>query len=65
MEIEPGDEELKIKIAHYLWLLSLAIGTTMGIAIGAAIDRIGACVGIGVGFGVAVGLVLYKRFSRE
>ena len=65
MEQKPGEQEPKVSIVGYLWLLALGIGTAIGIGIGAAIDSIGAGLGIGVGVGVVAGLVLYRRFNRN
>lgn len=53
-----------MNIAGYRWILSLAIGTSLGIGIGAAIDHIGVGVAICVGGGVAVGFFLYRQFYK-
>ena len=65
MEQKPSDQEPKVSIAGYLWLLPIGIGIAIGAGIGAAIDSIGAGIGIGMAVGVAVGLVLYLRFNSS
>ncbi len=63
MEQKPSDQEPKVNIAGYLWVLALSIGLAIGAGIGAAMGNIGAGIGIGMAVGVAVGLVLYRRFK--
>lgn len=65
MEQTPSDQESKVSIAGYLWLLALGIGLAIGAGVGAAIDSIGAGIGIGMAVGVAVGLVLCRRFKSD
>ena len=65
MEQTPSDQESKVSIAGYLWLLALGIGLAIGAGIGAAIDSIGAGIGIGMAVGAAVGLVLCRRFKSD
>ena len=65
MEQKPSAQEPKVSLSHYLWLLSLCIGTAIGAGVGAALGHIGAGVGIGIGIGVAVGLCLYQRFKNN
>lgn len=59
-----GQEARAHAVAHYLWLLSLCVGTAIGAAIGAWLGRIGAGLGIGIGAGAAIGLYLSQRARK-
>ena len=65
MEREPSGDPSKQRVAMYLWLLALSVGTAVGAGLGAAIGSIGAGVAIGTGVGVAVGAFLYRRSMRN
>ena len=65
MEQKPIDQEPKVNMAGYLWLLPIGIGLAIGAGIGAAIDSIGAGIGIGIAVGVAGEFVLYGRFKSS
>ncbi len=49
---------------HYVGLW-LSIGTGIGVAIGAAMDNVGAGIPIGIGIGVAIGTMLDAKAKKE
>ncbi len=60
MSSESGDKK-KGAVPRPMLLLGMCIGIGAGIAIGIALDNIGAGVAIGVGVGLAIGVALERR----
>lgn len=60
MSSESGDKK-KGMLPRPMLLLGMCIGIGAGLAIGIALDNIGAGVAIGVGMGIAIGAALERR----
>ena len=55
----------KLVTEGYHMMLFMALGSGLGVAIGAAMDNIGAGMAIGVGFGIFIGALLDAKAKKE
>jgi len=55
----------KLVTEGYYAALCMALGSGLGVAIGAAMDNIGAGMAIGIGFGIAIGALLDAKAKKE
>jgi hypothetical protein len=55
----------KLVTEGYYWGLCMALGSGLGVAIGAAMDNIGTGMAIGVGFGIFIGALLDAKAKKE
>ena len=55
----------KLVTEGYYAALCMALGSGLGVAIGAAMDNIGTGMAIGVGFGIAIGVALDAKAKKE
>lgn len=55
----------KLVIEGYYIAMCMALGSGIGVAVGAAMDNIGSGIPIGVGIGVAIGAVLDAKAKKE